>query len=63
MFSMQCRKNITVENNTKRMNIANFKIYIQIYIYQYYTFKISIFDPVSQLVQMKGSYHLLTNKD
>ena len=24
MFSMQCRKNITVEDNTKRMNIANF---------------------------------------
>ena len=24
MFSMQCRKNITVEDNKKRMNIANF---------------------------------------
>ena len=33
MFSMQCRKNITVENNKKRMNMANFiNIYIQIYI-------------------------------
>ena len=36
MFSMQCRKNITVEDNKKRMNIANFMnyeyIYIQIYI-------------------------------
>ena len=29
MFSMQCRKNITVEDNKKRMNTANFKkIYI-----------------------------------
>ena len=25
MFSRQCRKNITVEDNKKRMNIANFK--------------------------------------
>ena len=24
MFSMQCRKNTTVEDNKKRMNIANF---------------------------------------
>ena len=33
MFSMQCRKNITVEDNKKRMNIASFiNIYIQIYI-------------------------------
>ena len=34
MFSMQCRKNITVEDNKKRMNIANLyiQIYIQIYI-------------------------------
>ena len=24
MFSMQCRKNITVEDNNKRMNIAHF---------------------------------------
>ena len=24
MFSIQCRKNITVEDNRKRMNIANF---------------------------------------
>ena len=32
MFSMQCRKNTTVEDNKKRMNIANFiNIYIQIY--------------------------------
>ena len=29
---MQCRKNITVEDNKKRMNMANFiNIYIQIY--------------------------------
>ena len=35
MFSMQCRKNITVEdNNKKRMNIANFiNIYTKIYMY------------------------------
>ena len=32
--SMQCRKNVTVEDNKKRMNIANF-IYIYIYIYTY----------------------------
>ena len=30
MFSMQCRKNITVKDNKKRMNIANF---VNIYIY------------------------------
>ena len=34
MFSMQCRKNITVEYNKKRMNITNFRnIYANIYIY------------------------------
>ena len=33
MFSMQCRKNTTVKDNKKRMNIANFiNIYIQKYI-------------------------------
>ena len=31
MFSMQCRKNIAVGDNRKRMNIANL-IYIYIYI-------------------------------
>ena len=32
MFNMQCRKNITVEDNKKRMNIANFiNIYTNIY--------------------------------
>ena len=34
MFSMQCRKNITVEDNKKRMNIFNFiNIYANIYTY------------------------------
>ena len=34
MFSMQCRKNITVEDNKKRMNIANFiNVYANIYTY------------------------------
>ena len=33
MFSMQCRKNITVEDNKKRMNTANFR---NIYIYTNY---------------------------
>ena len=34
MFSMQCRKNITVAHNKKRMNIANFiNIYTNIYTY------------------------------
>ena len=44
MFSIQCRKNITVEHNKKRMNITKFiniytniykYIYIYIYIYIY----------------------------
>ena len=36
MFSMQCRKIITVEDNKKRMNITNFiNIYTNIYIYIY----------------------------
>ena len=34
MFSMQCRKNITVKENKKRKNIANFiNIYTNIYTY------------------------------
>ena len=34
MFSMQCRKNITVEDSKKRMNITNFiNIYTKIYTY------------------------------
>ena len=34
MFSIQSRKNITVEDNKKRMNIANFiNIYTNIYTY------------------------------
>ena len=34
MFSMQCRKNIKVEDNKKRMNIINFiNIYTNIYTY------------------------------
>ena len=34
MFSMQCRKIITVEDNKKRMNITNFiNIYTNIYTY------------------------------
>ena len=34
MFSMQCRKVITVEGNKKRMNITNFiNIYTNIYAY------------------------------
>ena len=37
MFSMQCRKNITVEDNNKRMNMANFiNIYTNIYTYIIY---------------------------
>ena len=36
MLSMQCIKNITVEDNKKIMNITNFmNIYIYIYIYIY----------------------------
>ena len=33
MFSMQCRKNITIEDNKKRMNIANLYIYENVYTY------------------------------
>ena len=34
MFSMQCRKSITVEDKKKRMNIANFvNIYTNIHTY------------------------------
>ena len=34
MFSLQCRKNITFEDNKKRMNITNFiNIYTNIYTY------------------------------
>ena len=34
MLSMQCRKNITVEDNKKRMNMANLiNIYTNIYTY------------------------------
>ena len=34
MLSMQCKKNITVEDNKKWMNIANFiNIYTKIYTY------------------------------
>ena len=34
MFSMQCRKSITVEDNKKRMNIFDFiNIYTNIYTY------------------------------
>ena len=34
MFSMECRKIITVKENTKRMNITNFiNIYTNIYTY------------------------------
>ena len=34
MFSIKCRKNITAEDNKKRMNITNFiNIYTNIYAY------------------------------
>ena len=34
MFTMQCRKSITVEDNKKRMNIANFtNIYTNTFTY------------------------------
>ena len=36
-FSIQCRKNIIVEDNERRMNIANFiNIYTNIYTYVIY---------------------------
>ena len=34
MFSLQCRKNIAVDENKKRMNITNFiNTYVNIYMY------------------------------
>ena len=40
MFSMQCKKIITVENNKKRMNITNLiNIYTNIYISKLYVTK------------------------
>ena len=42
MFSMQCGKNITVEDNKKRINITNFtQIYIQVYIPILYVIKMT----------------------
>ena len=42
MFSMQCRKIITVEDNKKRMNITNFiNIYTNIYIPISYVTKVT----------------------
>ena len=36
MFSIQCRKNITVEDNKKRMNITNFiNEYTNVYTHMY----------------------------
>ena len=44
MFSMECRKNITVEDTKKRINIDNFiNIYTQIYIYIYIYIQIYIY--------------------
>ena len=94
-LACNAKKNIAVEDNKKRINIANFTdIYIQIYIPVLYVmimtqnknnsinsilqhgrvvcknccvvFPTSGFpytDPVSQRVQMEGSYHLLSYKD
>ena len=42
MFSMQCRKNITVEHNKKRMNLTNFvNIYTNICIPTLYVTKMT----------------------
>ena len=42
MFSMQCRKSITVEDNKKGINIAKFmNIYIYIYIPTLYVTRIA----------------------
>ena len=78
MLSMQCIKNITVEDNKKIMNIANFNLYVTRMtqnrndslssILQHGRgsisyFRLSIFDPASQTVQVEGSYDLLSYKD
>ena len=95
-LACNAEKNVTVEDNKKRMNIATFiNIYANIYTYvigiygeNIYDqnkndsinsilqhgcvvdkngtisyFGITIFDPVSQREQTKGSYHLLSYKD
>ena len=55
MFSMQCRKNITVEDK-KKMNIANFiTLYIYIYIY------IQMYIPVLYVTRMTQDKNDLTN--
>ena len=42
MFSMQYRKNITVEHNKKRMNMTNFiNMYTNIYIPTLYVIKMA----------------------
>ena len=42
MFSMQCRKNITVEDSKKEMNKANFtNMYMQIYIPMLYVMRMT----------------------
>ena len=88
IFSMECRKSITVEDNKKRMNITNFtNIYTNIYtnnisdkidskqkwfnklvlltIIILYYFLLQDFHiwSVSQILEMEGSYHLLSYKN
>ena len=55
MFSIQCRKNITVEDNKKRMNIANF-INIYTYVYIYY-----IYIPILYVIRMTQNKNNLIN--
>ena len=55
MFSMQCRKNITVEDNKKIMNIANFiNIYTHVYIYYIYI-------PILYVIRMTQNKNNLIN--
>ena len=53
MFSVQCRKNITVEDNKRRMNITNFiNIYTYIYIYIYIYIYVYIYIPILYVTKM-----------
>ena len=50
IFSMQCIKNITIEDNKKRMNITNFINNIQIYIPILYVTKMTQIENDNKLV-------------
>ena len=56
MFSMKCRKIITLEDNQKSMNITNLHMYIYIYIYIY-----TIYIPILYVIKMTQNKNDLIN--